>query len=170
MRGVAAFASVCWHAPEQEAGVADSMGWALLSELSEAHAASSVTKSMRVSPDAGQAGPCCTASYWGPTGAAPLRPADASHVCIGQHVVATVWRHEDPVFARRMGVVYCTSRPCSLYSAPVTQSTVRLAALGAVTWVCYSSPALHERHGSCQAVVHTQCRCSDGVAGSRSYL
>ena len=43
----------------------------------------------------------------------------------GQHVVATVWRHDSPLFRRRMGVVYCTSRACSLYSVPTAQLGVR---------------------------------------------
>ena len=46
----------------------------------------------------------------------------------GKELVVTVWTHTFPIWGRRLGIVYCMNRPCSLYRipAPSADSKVRL--------------------------------------------
>ncbi|KAK9806703.1 hypothetical protein WJX73_010367 [Symbiochloris irregularis] len=37
----------------------------------------------------------------------------------GKELVVTVWGHSFPQFGRRLGIVYCMNRPCSLHRLPV---------------------------------------------------
>ena len=63
----------------------------------------------------------------------------------GKHVVATVWSHTFAM-ARRLGIVYCMNRPCSLYCASVLSAEVRpwlLARAGGMLCRCC------ENRGSC---------------------
>lgn len=39
-------------------------------------------------------------------------------LCTGKELVVTVWGHDFAQFGRRLGIVYCMNRPCSLYRLP----------------------------------------------------
>ena len=68
--------------------------------------------------------PYCTQVVQQPSKACKMQAISSCRT--GKHVIATVWSHAFDVMARRLGIVYCMNRPCSLYCAPVPSSEVCL--------------------------------------------